>query len=149
MANLWTWYRAFERERHAFRRLEVTQVVSTFNIEFREAEASDVRTLAYIIEPRVVLFILATKLFSDLSSVDLALGLVYCLFKLFRDCRYMWISPFTETHVGNCLVPLEAGPNQVLQDDGTKKQACTGLEAISKGFHERLARWTSRRNVGA
>lgn len=99
MANLWTWYRAFERERHAFRRLEVTQVVSTFNIEFREAEASDVRTLAYIIEPRVVLFILATKLFSDLSSVDIALGSIDCLSKLFRRCRYMWISPFTETHV--------------------------------------------------
>lgn len=57
------------------------------------------RTLAKVIEPRVVLFILATKLLSDLSSVDIALGSIDCLSKLFRRCRYMWISPFTETHV--------------------------------------------------
>ena len=57
--------------------------------------------------------------------------------------------PIYRNACGNCLIPLEAGPNQVLQDDGTKRQACAGVEANSKGFHERLTRWTSRQNVGA
>lgn len=92
-------YRAFERERHAFKRPEVTQLVNPFQIEFREAEASDIRLFAKMIEPIIVRCILVTKLFSDLSSIDIALGINYRLFNSVGVVRFAWQSLFTESHV--------------------------------------------------
>ncbi|KAF6225726.1 hypothetical protein HO133_009727 [Letharia lupina] len=78
---------------------KVTQLVNTFKIELREAEASGIRALAKSIELQVVLIILANKLFSDLSSADIALGLTNRYSHLVRGYRYVWMFPFTEMHV--------------------------------------------------
>lgn len=77
----------------------MTQLVNTFKIELREAEVCNIRALAKSIEPQVVQIILANKLFSDLSSADIALGLTNRYSNLVRDYRYVWIVPFTELHV--------------------------------------------------
>lgn len=93
------WPRVFGRQQNAFRLPNLTRLINTFKIELREAQASDVRALAKAIEPRIVLVILASKFFLDLSSADVALGLTHRCSKLFRGYRYVWLIPFEECHV--------------------------------------------------
>ena len=93
------WSRVFERLQYTSRLAEVTKLVNAFKIELREAEAYRVRNLAKKIEPHIVTIILTNKLFSDLSSADIALGLTNRYSRLVQGQRYVWVFPFTEMHV--------------------------------------------------
>lgn len=50
-------------------------------------------------EPDIVIDILTFKLFSGLSSLDIALGLTNRYSKSVRGYRYVWMFPFTSMHV--------------------------------------------------
>ena len=93
------WYQVFERQQYTSRSPEVTQIINTFRIELREAEMFDVLALAKRIGPEIVLVIRATKIRSDLSSLDIACGLTNRYSKFVRGYRYVWMCPFTEMHV--------------------------------------------------
>lgn len=93
------WDLYFVKQRYASRLVESTQIVNNFKYELAEAEFHRIRQLAKRIEPKVVQIILATKLHSDLSSVDIALGLTNLYSILARGLRYVWMFPFTELHV--------------------------------------------------
>lgn len=67
------WNRFFEKLRYASRLSASTQLVNAFNFDLGAAEFHRVRLTAERIEPKVVHVILATKLFTDLSSEDIAL----------------------------------------------------------------------------
>ena len=77
------------------------QLVNTFKIELREAEVLSVRQFAEAMEPEVVEITLISKLFSDFSSRDIALGLThrYSRFGQNHICRYVWMLPFRKYHV--------------------------------------------------
>ena len=93
------WYRDFKRHRYTSRLPEIQQLVNNFNIELREAEIREVLALAKTMEPDIVIDILTIKLFSDLSSLDIALGLTNRYSQSVRDYRYVWMFPFTNIHV--------------------------------------------------
>ena len=93
------WDRYFVKQRYASTPVESTQLVNTFNSDLAEAEFHRIRQLAKRIEPKVVQIILATKLHSELSSVDIALGLTNIFSILARGLRYVWMFPFTQLHV--------------------------------------------------
>ena len=95
------WLIANRRAKSTSESLERTQIINTFKIELREAEVCNVLALAKRIAPDIVLVIRATKLYSNLSSLDIAHGLTNRCSKLVRGYRYVWMCPFTEMQVEN------------------------------------------------
>ena len=93
------WERDFVKQRYASRPAGSTLLVNTFNCDLRDAELRHIRQSAKTIKPKVVQSVLATKLHSDLSSVDIALGLTNLYSVLARGLRHVWMFPFTELHV--------------------------------------------------
>ena len=93
------WDRSFETQQSDSESPNVTQLANAFRFELREAEICRVRPIAKTVLNKVVTLVLASKLFSDLSSEDIALGLTKAYSVLFRGYRYVWMSPFTKKHV--------------------------------------------------
>lgn len=92
------WNRHVDKQMYDSGRFASSQIVSTFKLDLRDAEVHYIRLAAKRIEPRIVQIVLATKLFSNLSSIDIALGLT-SLYSILAKGRYVWMFPFTEKHV--------------------------------------------------
>lgn len=93
------WNRYLEKQLYASGHFASSHLVNAFKLDLRDAEVHEMRLVAKRNEPRAVQNILATKLFSDLSSIDIALGLSRAYSHLDRGSRYKWMFPFTEKHV--------------------------------------------------
>ena len=78
----------YRRRWYASRPPEVTQLINTFNFELYGAEAYREQRLVETMRDDVVKAVLASKIFSDLSSFDTSLGMTSVVFEKLTGYKY-------------------------------------------------------------